>query len=300
MRFLLFITLILLNFHAHAAISNWVQFSQESGHIKIPVIVEGIETQAILDTGAQIHGINSAFILKNKLNLVAAGKTRVKGVYGIEDKKTYNKVNVSLFGFDTQIDGLVAAQLGFHTNGLLLGAGFFDKFIVQLDYPNSRMRLITRDSLDLGNVENIEMRAQRGTGRPIVKVALGADRSAWLLLDTGSSGGIMIKRSVATSLGWLDNKDISTNLSRGVNTFATTQSVRIDELAFGPYTLENVLVSVPGEGQSANLENQFSTTGTRIKSAKVEGILGYDILKHFVVTIDYKLGHAHVGLPEES
>ncbi|WP_462156866.1 pepsin/retropepsin-like aspartic protease family protein [Pseudoalteromonas sp. GB56] len=208
MRFLLFITLILFNFHAHAAISNWVQFSQDRGHIKIPVIVEGIETQAILDTGAQVHGINSAFILKNKLDLVAAGKTRVKGVYGIEDKKTYNKVNVSLFGFETQIDGLVAAQLGFHTNGLLLGAGFFDKFIVQLDYPNSRMRLITRDSLDLGKVENIKMRAQRGTGRPVVRVKLSEERSAWLLLDTGSSGGIMIKRSVADNLGWLDIKGI--------------------------------------------------------------------------------------------
>ncbi len=300
MRFLLFITLILFNFHAHAAISNWVQFSQDRGHIKIPVIVEGIETQAILDTGAQVHGINSAFILKNKLDLVAAGKTRVKGVYGIEDKKTYNKVNVSLFGFETQIDGLVAAQLGFHTNGLLLGAGFFDKFIVQLDYPNSRMRLITRDSLDLGKVENIKMRAQRGTGRPVVRVKLSEERSAWLLLDTGSSGGIMIKRSVADNLGWLDSKGISTNLSRGVNSFATTQSLRIEEFTFGPFTLENVLVSFPAEGQIANLESQFSTTGTRIKSVKAEGLLGYDILKHFVLTIDYKLGHAHIGLPEES
>ncbi|MEM0515689.1 retroviral-like aspartic protease family protein [Pseudoalteromonas sp. YIC-827] len=299
MRTLIYITLILCNFPSLAAISKWISFSQSNGHITIPVTVEGIETHAILDTGAQIHAINTAFILKNKLDLTATGKTRVKGVYGTEDKKTYNQVELSLFGFDTQIDGLVAAQLGFHTSGILLGAGFFDKFIVQIDYPNSRIRLITRDSLDLGELENIEMRAQRGTGRPIVKVALGEERSAWLLLDTGSNGGLTIKRSVADRLGWLDNKKLSSEISRGVNTLATTNSLRIDEFKFGPYTLENVLVSVPGEGQSANLEDQFSTTGTRIKSAKVEGILGYDILKHFVVTIDYKFGHAHIGLPEQ-
>ena len=67
---------------------------------------------------------------------------------------------------------------------------------------------------------------------------------------------------------------------------------------FGPYVLENVLVNIPAEGQTSNIEDQNSFTGTRIKSAKQKGVIGYDILKHFVLTLDYRAGNAHISVPE--
>ena len=70
-------------------------------------------------------------------------------------------------------------------------------------------------------------------------------------------------------------------------------SFTLSEMSFGPFVLENISISVPAEGQNEN----FSTTYGYGKSIK--GILGYDVLKHFVLTIDYKTGYMHVGLPED-
>jgi len=60
-----------------------------------------------------------------------------------------------------------------------------------------------------------------------------------------------------------------------------------------------VLVTIPAEGESSNLESQYQKTGSRIKGQKIQGLIGYDVLKHFLITIDHRSGHAHIGLPDE-
>jgi hypothetical protein len=50
----------------------------------------------------------------------------------------------------------------------------------------------------------------------------------------------------------------------------------------------------PAPGVSTEIFETHATTGTRLASRKKSsGLLGYDILKHFVVTIDYDRGHVH-------
>lgn len=283
---------------AVAAVTDWVPFTLHNGHIKIPITISGIETHALMDTGAQLNAINEAFIAKHELDYTRGGQIRVRGVFGEETKSMFNNVPVNIFGFDTDLDSLTPVSLGHHSTGLLIGAGFFSSFIVQLDYPNSRMRLLSKDTVNLREFENIRMESQQGSGEPLVQVSFGADSSPfWVLLDTGNNGGLLIDRSLANRLSLVDENTAS-SISSGVNATASVASLRVDEFVFGPYTLENVLVSFPEEGVNANLSDQYSFTGTRIKSRRQRGILGYDILKHFVVTLDYASGHAHIGLPE--
>ncbi len=71
--------------------------------------------------------------------------------------------------------------------GRELCGGFFEKFIVQLDYPNKKMRLMTRDAIDIRKVENVRMESDKGSGFPIVWVRLNDEISDWLILDTGSN-----------------------------------------------------------------------------------------------------------------
>jgi hypothetical protein len=283
-----------------AGVTDWIDFKLEGGHIKIPVTVAGIETYAMLDTGAQVNAINKAFVNKNKLDLDKGSKTKIKGVFGTERKTTFNNVPISFFGMESELDKLVQINLGFHTTGLLFGAGFFDKFVVQLDYPNKKMRLISHDSVAVKDFKNIEVQRQKGTGMPIVKIRLPDDEHLWLLLDTGNSGGMLVDRQVARGKGWLEDVDSSTSLSMGANSVAVTESFRIPSLGFGPFEMENVLVTIPAEGESFQLKSQHQRAGSRIKGKKVQGIIGYDVLKHFLITIDYKKGLAHVGLPDES
>jgi len=299
MKLIIVIFLAVFTINTSAGVTEWIDFKLEGGHVKIPITVAGIATYGILDTGAQVNAINKAFVNKNKLVLDKGGKVRVKGVFGIENKPSYNNVPISFFGIESELDKLVQINLGLHKNGMLFGSGFFDKFIVQLDYPNRKMRLMTHDTVSVKKFQNIEIKRQKGTGMPIVKVHLPGDRSLWLVLDTGNSGGMIVDRKVALNMGWLKDHETVSSISMGANSISMTENFRIPLLKFGPYDLENVLVSIPAEGKKSNLTNQYERTGSRIKGKKVQGIIGYDVLKHFLVTIDYKKGFAHIGLPEE-
>ena len=291
--------LFFLTLQCSAGVTDWYDFSLQGGHVKIAASISGIDTFAILDTGSQLHAINKSFVKKHDLSFHKGAQINVKGVFGTEKMTSYNNVPVNFFGIDTELDRMAEINFGHHTNGLLLGAGFFNQFVTQMDYPNNKIRLISHDSIDVGNFKNIQVQTQKSTGMPIVKVGLPNNKSLWLLLDTGNSGGMIIERKVAKSMGWLSTLETKSSIAMGATSIAQTDSFRIPFLKFGPFELENVLVSIPAEGTHANLVSQYQKTGSHIKGKKVKGIIGYDVLKHFLITIDYQNGNAHIGLPQE-
>jgi hypothetical protein len=283
----------------YAGATPWIDFTIENGHIKIPVEVGGKSAYAILDTGANINGINSNFIEAHKFDFDLGQSINIEGAYETEKRRTFNNIPTKLFGIDIQMDDMVEVGLGSTSNAMIIGAGFFQKFIVQLDYPNSKMRLIERGALDMAKLKNIDMEVQKGSGMPIVRVYLNGEKSTWVLFDTGSNGGLTVERRFARKQGWLEQYQADAGYSAGVNSVKETESFRIDSLKFGPFELENILVNVPAEGESSNLASQYEgTTGSRIRGRRVSGLLGHDILQHFLITIDYKRGLAHIGLPE--
>lgn len=298
-KFVLFAASLFLFMHpAIAGVTAWIPLTVENGHISIPVTVAGIEGKAILDTGSQLNALNRNFRKKHSLEFSKGKKYRIAGVYGEEEVDSFNKVPVNLFGSEVNMNGVADISLGFHSTSLLLGAGFLEQFIIQLDYPNARIRFITHDTLDLEALQNIEFQSQMGTSMPIVKVGLG-ESSAWVLFDTGNSGGLLMNKSKIETLQLHDSPKGAQSLSIGAtNHVAVLDNYRVPELQFGPYTLENVLVSVPTDNQKVMLGERYKTLGSHIRGKKVDGILGYDVLQHFLITIDYKNGHAHIGLPE--
>ena len=278
--------------------SQWISFKLEDGHIKIPISVSGIEGFAILDSGAQINSINSAFIKKHKLKFKVGGKIKVKGVYGTEILKTFEKIPTELFGTKLLFDDVVEGFIGNHENLMILGAGLFRNFIIQLDYPNQQMRLFGRDEIDMVKLANVKMRFDKTIGLPVVNVSLNTDSSAWLVLDTGNAGGIMLRRSFANKYNWLDSFETEIGMSAGINGIGFHESFRLPEVKIGPYVLENVLTTVPAKNQKSNLHsNRQLGIGTRIKGKNVKGLLGYDVLKHFIVTLDYRAGNMHIFAP---
>jgi len=276
------------------AASKWIDFEIENGLITLPVVVSGIHGKAIIDTGAQVNAINQSFIDRYHLELNKGGTAKVTGVYGEELRTYYNDVPTKLFDAGLELDQLTSMRIGHYSNILLLGGGFLKEFIFQIDYPNSRMRLFKRDSLDLYRLKNIKAQIDRGSKHPVVKVNLNNEKDVWLVLDTGNSGGIFLKRSAATSEGWLEKFVTKSTLVQGVLDVGQQEVFALPEVTFGPFVLENVAISVPMKGQSENISTSHSY------GKNVKGLLGYDVLKHFVLTIDYKTGYMHVGLPEES
>lgn len=142
-----------------------------------------------------------------------------------------------------------------------------------------------------------EMKVQNGHISIPVKVS-AIDTHA--VLDTGNNGGVLFDRSLADAMGWSNSLSAIQSITVDATShISVMDNYRIPELQFGPYTLENVLVSVPNDSK-LNLLERHREFGSRIRGKRVQGILGYDVLQHFVVTVDYKNGHAHIGVPDDA
>lgn len=284
---------------AFAGVSPWIPFENNTGHITIPVTLNGEETRAILDTGANGNAISEHFLARHEGEYKVGGSVLVRGITGTRRVNLVNNIQVEMFGSKFELDQLMPSRT--RNFDLIVGLPFFEQYIVQIDYPLRQLRIIDQDTIDLKQFANVKMKRGDGTGQPLVRVNLNDEFEPWLLFDTGSSGGVFLQRQDAKRLGWLDKYGIDDGLSIGVNAIVSrTDRFNVPEMTIGPYVLENIIVSVPGEGQKSNVGVNDRSYKKRIKGNKSGGILGYDVLKHFIVTIDFKRNLLFMELPPES
>lgn len=281
--------------------NSWEPMVVENGHIRVESSVAGVKGYSIIDTGAEVNAINTNFVRSNNLKFDRSNtKVRISGVYDEDTRRVYNTIPVNLWGTDIPFRGLVDLNLGEPDLQLLLGAGFLANFIFQFDYPNKRMRVFPRDAMNLKKLKNLQSKRDPGGGSPLVKVKMDG-RAVWLTLDTGNSSGIVIDRTIAMQEKWLSRYEEQSSSGRGVISSGQSLTFSLDTLEIGPFELGNTLVSVPKKGRTWKIFERTSTTGSNVKRqrGKSRGLLGYDVLKHFVLTIDYKTGHLHIAPPEK-
>ncbi len=282
---------------ALGAVSLWIPFNSDRGHISIPVMLNGESTRAILDSGASGNGVSERFLAENEGGFTFGRQTVIVGVNGRRKIRLIDDIDIEMFGTSFKIDGLMPVRLS--SADLLVGLPFFTQYVLQIDYPNSRLRIITPDSVDLKEAANVRMK-RAGDSQPVVKVNLNDEYNAWLTLDTGNNTGILMPRSVPVRFGWLEEFGTADIRVGGVTKVSENEAFNLPKLTIGPFTLENVIVMVPGEGNKTFVGREsVMRTGTRIKKVDSDGILGYDILKHFVVTIDFKRSLLHLAPPVE-
>ena len=135
-----------LNLYAGA--TPWQDIEIDNGLLLIDVEIGGIPAKAMLDTGAQTLALNVDFLEKNQVSYKKGSKVTLQGVFGERRANLIKNLNVKMFGSDFPIK----RALPFEGDGdiaMIVGLPFFKNFIFQIDYPQQRLKLITRDSLDL-------------------------------------------------------------------------------------------------------------------------------------------------------
>jgi Aspartyl protease len=285
---------------ARAGVTAWVPLEIRNGKVLFPVEVGGVSGHAILDTGSQGNSVSSALV--ERAGLVLAGRRySIRGVGSTDEiVGSVSSLPIKLFGVDFKLQEVPALP---HDEALIIGAGFLEASVLQLDYPNKRMRLITHDSVDLSKVANVEMRLEDSSGLPAIQVTIdGVPR--WMLLDTGNAGPIMIRRMVAEEADWITRfrradttlVDINANVSR-------MELLVLPSVVIGPFELADVPVAIPAQGEQINISGTRRSgplQDTRIrKGVRISGIVGYEVLRHFVATIDYDRQKMHIAAPPE-
>ncbi|MCH9694133.1 MAG: aspartyl protease family protein [Gammaproteobacteria bacterium] len=279
---------------AHAGASEWIDIQVVDGLMYMDSEIAGITGSSFIDTGAQVNAINGRFLQSEGLSFKKGRSVTMRGAFSESRRNTYREIPVTILGTQINFQRLVELDLGSPETQLILGAGFLELYIFQFDYPNSRMRLITRDSVDLRAISNVETKKNPEGGSPLVRVSLDEKTDAWLMMDTGMTGGIVIDRDLAGRLDWIDTYATVTKPVTGAISSGKMEEFRAPSLQFGEFKIESPLVWIPTKGESMKYFETNTPLGSRIASRGTsKGILGYDVLQHFVVTIDYKSGHTH-------
>jgi len=275
-----------------AGATAWIPLEMHGGAIYFDAEVRGRPVKALFSTSSNQHQISKRLVEELGLSL-SGDRYESRGRGGIEyDVRSVGKLPVKLFGVAFDLVNVPAHDQDVE---LVVGAGFLQSFIVQIDYPGSRMRLLTLDAIDMKKVGNVRLGREWEFGTPALEVTFVGGKKRWMALDTSHTGPMLVRRLIAEEEGWMEKylKQAGSEADQLV----------LPSVTIGPFELEEVPVQVPAPGVQQNVGGTRPSGprgDTRVARAiRVSGVIGYELLRHFVVTIDYDREMAHIGLPPE-
>ncbi|MEX2129933.1 MAG: hypothetical protein WD772_00485 [Pseudohongiellaceae bacterium] len=261
---------------------NCETLTQQEGIVSIPMQTGGRPTVAVLNTGVLPIGISR--MLAQDLGLevepVPARNILWSAIPAISGQ--VSNVPIRIFNQDLQIEQMYVMDNP--ARFVYLSLLMFNDFIMQVNLPQSSLCFLNRSALNMREANNIEMKM--ANGRVAIFVSINEAKPVWLELQLEYPGAVRLNRDVAIELGLIDE--------------ASTATAGIaDSLMFGPYELGNIALAYPPSGQQAGSELERLQRMARRGGGGIEtrGVLGYEILKHFVVTLDTDRARMHVYVP---
>lgn len=150
MRLLLSLILFLTALPTWAEDTDWVPIDTSGGLVKFPSSLKGVKGHSFFDSGTYMNGINEIFLAHNNLKLPRTGaKRRVSGLVNQETVPVYKPTKLNVFGSERTLRALRGLKFKDPDQQVMLGGAFLSHFILQIDYPNQRMRFLNRETSDL-------------------------------------------------------------------------------------------------------------------------------------------------------
>ena len=260
--------------------ANPIAISIESAHgrIMIPAKVNGSKPLSFLiDTGFGINTIHPDLV--EALGLKRAGQVTIRGIAGEEKAPTYGGMVFDLGGAlysPRRVASLPSeAQTRRRRDGIL-GAGFFRRFVVEIDSVKKTLSLHEPESFRYdGNGEIIPIEFEADT--PIIEAVLlspfGSVVRGRFEIDTGCDDALCLGRDFVETNQLAGVEKTASGIRRGVGGGARIHEGSVPELRFGRLTVRK-----PG----AN----FFTDGSPVGDG-LAGHIGMDALRRYKVIFDY-------------
>lgn len=240
--------------------------------IFLPVEVQGIATDALLDSGAEMTLIDTAFAAtaglaafgEEEARGTGAGTQSVQFAEGVTLKvagKTLQDQMVAILDLTDISQRVVGAPLT-----VVLGREFFDAGIYAIDIEAGRIEEIgpdavpVSDPLPLQDAHGIKQLSASVNG-----VAVLAD------FDLGNGSEVLLSRSFAERAGLLAPENIlGTKMGGGIGGDVERTLVRVETLEIGGLTLKDVTAAVAPQGDGADAN------------------VGVSVLRNFHIVVDYE------------
>ena len=269
-----------------------IKFKSASNLIIIPVTINESDTlNFILDTGVR-YPIITELPFVNKLNLNYLMPVKIKGLGEGEGLAAYRSANntlrlggVTAWNQEVQMiideNFQISHMLGLPVHGLI-GFNLFKDYIVKIDYSAEKLTLYRPEHHKYRDRnKDIILPLHLEGDKPFVRTTIVTDDlkevPVKLLVDTGASDALWLSKNSDSQIE-LPQIHIESYLGKGLNGDLYGVKGRIDGIWVGPLVLPKPIVAFP----SSDLIDQLITVNDR------NGTLGAEILRRFVVTMDYR------------
>lgn len=242
-----------------------------NNRIFLPAELNGVPTQALLDSGAELSLVDTGFA--RQLALAAFGDAEAKGTgAGTEsvqfaDGVTLSAAGVTLENAVVAILDLtdVSARLTGTPLTLVLGRELFDAHPWHLDIEAGTFRRLQASDLpDAGAAALTDAHGIKQIDILINGVPAKAD------FDLGNGSEVLVSQAFAERAGLMAPGNVlGTKQGGGIGGAVERTLVRADTLEVGGKVLKDVTLAVDPQAEGADAN------------------IGISVLRHFVLTIDY-------------
>lgn len=256
-----------------------IPFDFVEDHIYIEVDIEGKKGLWILDCGASASVISLEYA--QELGLDLQGSLTGQGVGGTVDVTFTTLPPFSLKGLEFKEQKVVALEIQDFMKKLsrmevcgILGYDFLSRFVTKIDYANERISFYLPDSFEYKGVGTI-INSPLEDNMFIVPVSVDDKYSGMWRLDIGATG-LSFHHHYAEENDLLEIEGIE-SVAFGADGEISDKRALFDFVRIEDFRVETPVISIPTEpGIGAFSDRRYV------------GNLGNDILKHFVLYLDYQ------------
>ncbi|MDY7393708.1 aspartyl protease family protein [Aureibaculum sp. 2210JD6-5] len=265
-----------------------VSFKMVNNLIIIPIEVNGVELNFLLDTGVD----NSLLInlkLEDSLNLKNVEEIRLRGlgegdhVNAIRSKnntfklgKIFNNKHMVCAIHSQDLD--LSSRLGIDINGII-GGDLFRDFIVEINYATRRVKFSNPDTYkykDCKRCEDFDLHFYKNKPYIYATVDVEKEIPVKLLIDSGGSDALWLFDESSLDIS-IPERHFNDYLGRGLSGNVYGKRSKIKKIMLGSYILEDANVAYP----------DFNSIERAYKHEGRNGSIGSEILKRFRIVYDY-------------
>jgi predicted aspartyl protease len=239
----------------------------DNGRLFIQAKINGVATEALLDSGAETSLVDTRLAAEAKLP--AGEKVQLKGSGGEQEVSVVSGVRIEALGQVIPAAEIAVLDLTDLSNRLvkrptraIVGREVFDAAPIRIDLAHSDVRALGKKDVPKG----MRLPLTGHGGIETVPVTLGKEK-AQAVVDFGNGTGVMISKELAAEMGL---KPVGKMKGGGFGGEIERDVVILPKLTLAGRTFRNVQAGVDETSSRAPLN------------------VGTPILKNFIVTADFK------------
>jgi hypothetical protein len=257
-----------------------IPFEYLSDHIYLDVTVNCDKRRWCLDSGAAMTVVDSAFAAE--LGLKTSGET--KG-YGAGKAVTMAFVEIPAFSlpgieFEKQRAAALPVSGLFRKGGIevagILGYDFLSRLVTRIDFANSRISFYDPDTFEYDGTGVVIDAPLENNLFQVPMTVDGMYSGLWMLDIGASAGGFFYP--FAKEHGLFDMKGVEV-LAGGAGGYFKIKIAQFASVDIGGFGLTDEILSMPLE------------EGGVLSRHEGVGIVGNNVLRHFVLYLDYERQH---------